>query len=87
MGLDAVEVMLTIEEKYGIQMPDSSFPKVRTVQDLADVVHRLVGEQKGSSPDSEIVMQEVIEIIRETSSKWRPALVTPETNLTDVLSM
>ena len=87
MGLDAVEVLLTIEEQYGIQIPDRSFPKVRTVQDLADMVCQLIQEQKGTNPDPQIVMQEVIEIIKEMSSKWRPAPITPETNLTDVLSM
>jgi acyl carrier protein len=43
-SLTVLEVMFDLEEKFGIEMPEERVP-VRTVQDIADLVDRLVAEQ------------------------------------------
>jgi acyl carrier protein len=43
-SLTVLEVMYDLEEKFGIKMPEERVP-VRTVQDIADLVDRLVAEQ------------------------------------------
>ena len=43
-SLTVLEVMFDLEEKFKIKMPEERVP-VRTVQDIADLVDRLVAEQ------------------------------------------
>lgn len=43
-SLTVLELMFKIEETFGIKMPDERVP-LRTVQDIADLVDRLVVEQ------------------------------------------
>ena len=45
-SLTVLEVMFDLEEKFKIKMPEERVP-VRTVQDIADLVDRLVAEQSG----------------------------------------
>jgi len=49
LGIDSLSVlqaMFEIEDKFGIKMPDERVP-IRTVQDIADIVDRLVAEKAG----------------------------------------
>jgi acyl carrier protein len=36
MGLDSVELIMTIEDKFGIAIPDTECEQIYTVQDMAD---------------------------------------------------
>ena len=47
-SLTVLEVMFDIEEKFNIKMPEERVP-IRTVQDIADLVDRLVAQQSGAS--------------------------------------
>ncbi len=38
MGLDSVELVMSIEDKFGIRIEDSEAEKIYTVQDFADIV-------------------------------------------------
>lgn len=42
MGLDAVELVMEVEEKYGINLPDSRLERIRTVADMAAAVIALL---------------------------------------------
>ena len=86
MGLDAVEVIMTIETKYGIKVPDD-LPEIHTVQDLTDLVVRLIAEQKGSKPEPEAALKDVMKMIEEMSSKWCRKPITPTAKLPDILSL
>lgn len=44
MGLESVEVILEIEDRFGISIPDEDASRIRTVGDLVDVVHRRIEE-------------------------------------------
>lgn len=45
-SLTVLEAMFDLEEKFNIKMPEERVP-IRTVQDIADLVDRLVAEQSG----------------------------------------
>lgn len=37
-SLAVVEMLMAIEEKYGVNVPDEDVPNLKTVQDIADYV-------------------------------------------------
>lgn len=41
-SLDAVEVIMAIEEEFSIEIPDEKFENLETVQDIVDLVETLV---------------------------------------------
>ena len=38
MGLDSVELIMSVEDKFGIRIEDSEAEKIYTVQEFADIV-------------------------------------------------
>jgi len=42
-SLDIVELIMNIEEKYGVTVPDEAAMEIKTVGDLAKFVDKLVG--------------------------------------------
>ncbi len=38
MGLDGVELVMAVEDRFGVKLPDSECSHVRTVADLAALV-------------------------------------------------
>ncbi len=47
-SLSVIEFMFHIEDEFKIKLPDERV-EIKTVQDIANVVDRLVAQQKGSS--------------------------------------
>ena len=47
-SLTVLEVMFDIEDKFKIKMPDERVP-IKTIQDIADLVDRLVAQQSSGS--------------------------------------
>lgn len=41
-SLDVVELMMAIEEEYGITLPDGEVENVKTVQDIVDMLNKNV---------------------------------------------
>ena len=39
MGLDSVELVMAVEDKFGIRIEDSEAEKIYTIQDFADIVY------------------------------------------------
>ncbi len=37
-SLDIVEILMTVEEQFGITIPEEEFPNLRTVSDLCDYI-------------------------------------------------
>ena len=40
-SLDAVEIMMAIEEEFSIEIPDEKFEGIETIQDVVDLVESL----------------------------------------------
>jgi len=39
-SLDVVEMIMALEEKFGIEIPDSEAEKIQTVQDVVDYIQK-----------------------------------------------
>ncbi|AUP81515.1 acyl carrier protein [Flavivirga eckloniae] len=42
MGLDSVELIMSVEDKFGIRIPDAECEQIYTVQDFADTVYKII---------------------------------------------
>jgi len=40
-SLDVVEILMEIEDRYGVQVPDEVIMSIKTVKDLTDVVAKM----------------------------------------------
>ncbi len=40
-SLDVVELMMALEDEHGITLPEDEIEKIKTVQDIADMMERL----------------------------------------------
>ncbi|MFY0599128.1 MAG: hypothetical protein JXR03_05620 [Cyclobacteriaceae bacterium] len=47
IGLDSVELLVTIEKKFGIEIPDLEAQQITTVQDFADSVYSKIKTNPG----------------------------------------
>lgn len=65
MGLDTVEIVLRVEETFGVDIPDDEAGSVRTVGDLCQLVLRRLDEENlnTSFRDKEEVWRMLREII------------------------
>ena len=85
MGLDSVELVMSIENKFGIQIEDSEAEKIYTVQDLADIVfNRII-----INPTDKCLIQIVFYRIREairilTSSKKE---IRPDMKISELFTL
>lgn len=41
-SLDVVELMMTLENTYGITLPDGDVENIKTVQDIVDMMNKIV---------------------------------------------
>lgn len=48
-SLSVIEVMFNIEDEFNIKLPDDRNIEIKTIQDIADVVDRLIAEQKAAA--------------------------------------
>ncbi len=44
-SLDLVELVMAMEEEFGMEVPDEEAEKLRTVQDVIDYVKKKLGEE------------------------------------------
>lgn len=49
-SLDRVSLSFDLEEKYGIQIPESRLQQIRTVSDIAGAVEETVASKEASDP-------------------------------------
>ncbi len=51
--LDCVEIVMTLEEDFGIEIPDEDLDKITTVEDLTALVYSKLPEDKKTEPKSD----------------------------------
>jgi hypothetical protein len=85
MGLDSVELVMTVEEKFGIRIPDAECEKIYTVQDFADAVYPKIVIHPTEKCLSQIIFYKVREAIKSVN----PAndLITPDSKIKEVVGM
>lgn len=42
-SLDVVELMMSLEDEYGITLPEGEVENVRTVQDIVEMMNKIAG--------------------------------------------
>ena len=42
-SLDVVELMMALEDEHGITLPEEDIEKIKTVQDIVDIMNKLKG--------------------------------------------
>ena len=84
MGLDSVEIILALEERFQIEIPDHRASATRTVGDLEELVLRLREEQLPAETLRAHPEKEVRVAIRQEIAYQRNvelARVTPDADL------
>ncbi len=84
MGLDQVELLLALEEEFGIEIPDNARSQMTTVGDVYDWIRK----QVGANPN-ECLSQHVFYQMRNALVKnygLERGKVKPSTKITDLIS-
>jgi acyl carrier protein len=77
MGLDTVELIMSAEEAFDIDLPDEETSRVRTVGDFHALVMEKLRAKNLAEPGAEVVMDRLRSLIcRQLGVK--PGQVTPE---------
>ncbi len=84
MGLDSVELLMSVEDKFGIQIEDSEAEKIYTVQNFVDSVYSKII----TNPNEKCLTQIVFYRIRKAfqNLKLNDKEIKPETKITELLS-
>ena len=84
MGLDSVELVLSVEEKFGIRIPDAECEQISTVQDFADSVYKRIL----INPTDKCLSQIIFYRIKKAFQKLNLAKseIRPDTQITDLLT-
>ncbi|MFA6212588.1 MAG: hypothetical protein WCT03_05205 [Candidatus Obscuribacterales bacterium] len=86
MGLDSVELVLAIEEEFGLDIPDRYAERMFTVGDVYEwLKHRL----STADPQACLTQQVFYKLRRALIQNYRLErhLITPDTRLSDLLAM
>lgn len=68
MGLDTVELIVSIEDHFEIRIPDPVAEKLNTVQDIVNCVYAMIKDRSNYREfDRENVAKVVIELISDKS--------------------
>ena len=84
MGLDSVELLMSVEDKFGIQIEDSEAEKINTVQDFADVVYSKIIINPTNKCLSQIVFYRIRKVFRKLDLANKE--ISPETKISEFLS-
>ena len=84
MGLDSVELVMAIEDKFGISIPDAECEQIATVQQMADSVF----EKIKLNPNQKCLSQIVFYRIRRAFEQFENEknTITPNSKMSDLLS-
>lgn len=85
MGLDSLELLMNIEQQFGIRIPDAEAEKINTVQELVDCVDTHVQ----TKPTEKCVSMLVFHKLRAAMHQLWPAAtleISPATVLSDVFT-
>jgi len=84
MGLDTVELIVSIEDQFGIAIPDAECETIATVQQMVDSVFEKIKIQPNNKCLSQIVFYRIRKILEQFGHDKQK--ITPNTRMSDVLS-
>jgi len=77
MGLEAVELVMSVEENFGIEITDAEAAAIETVGQLADAIAVKHGEMGRQNVNKHIILDQLRTLIQFHLSA-KPADITPE---------
>ena len=80
MGLDSVELLMAIENFFGIQIPDAEAEKIYTIQNMVDSVAAHLSISNNNTDLEDITFQKIVESIPKST------LTNEQIKLTDNIS-
>lgn len=84
MGLDSVELIMSIEDKFGIAIPDAECEQIATVQQMADSVFEKIKLNPNEKCLSQIVFYRIRKAFEQFGNEKQN--ITPNTKMSDLLS-
>ena len=84
MGLDSVELVMSVENKFGIRIPDTDCEKIYTVQDFSDTVFKMISIH----PTDKCLIQIIFYRIRKAfkNLELTKVEIKPDTKISDLLT-
>lgn len=84
MGLDSVELLMSVEDKFGIRIEDSEAEKIYTVQNFVDSVYSKIITNPNEKCLTQIVFYRIRKAVRIL--KLTDKEIKPETKIAELLS-
>ncbi|WP_430908157.1 phosphopantetheine-binding protein [Maribacter sp. 2-571] len=84
MGLDSVELVMSIEDKFGIRIEDSEAENIYTVQDFADIVFSRIIKNPTDKCLTQIVFYRIRKVLRNLSSSQKK--IGSDTKISELLT-
>ncbi|QXP56612.1 phosphopantetheine-binding protein [Cellulophaga sp. HaHa_2_95] len=84
MGLDSVELVVSVEDTFGIRIPDDECEKIFTVQDFADAVFKRIS----INPTEKCLKQLIFYRIRKAyqTLDFEKVIVQPDTKISELFT-
>lgn len=83
MGLDSIELVMTVEDTFGIKIPNNECEQIGTVQQMADAVFEKIKIHPNEKCISQIVFYRIRQAFLELGNERLH--VTPNTKIIDLL--
>ena len=84
MGLDSVELVMSVENKFGIRIPDADCEKIYTVQDFADTVFKMISIHQTDKCLTQIIFYRIRKAFKNL--ELTKVEIKPDTNISDFLT-
>jgi acyl carrier protein len=85
MGLDSVELVMSIEDKFGIRIEDSEAEKIYTVQDFADIVFSRIITNPTDKCLTQIVFYKFRKALRNLTSTEKE--IRPDMKISELFNL
>ncbi|AZQ44183.1 acyl carrier protein [Nonlabens ponticola] len=84
MGLDSVELLMSVEDKFGIRIEDSEAEKIYTVQNFVDCVYSKIITNPNEKCLTQIVFYRIRKAFRNLNLTEKE--IKPETKISELLT-
>ncbi len=84
MGLDSVELAMSIEDKFGVTIPDAEYANIGTIQQMADAIFQRLKLEPNKKCLSQIVFYRVRRAFEEFGNEKQS--ISPNTKMIDLLN-
>ena len=85
MGLDSVELVMSVEDKFGIRIQDSEAEKIYTVEDLIDIVFSRIIMNPTDKCLTQIVFYKIRKALRDLTSN--ETQISPDLKISELFSI